>query len=103
MSYQVLWKRDFNLPFRSRHHTSAEASGGGARHTRALSVGVLAVVADCRRLRFRRGVSGVLAVSRARQSWAIPGPSDAAQQRGCSRPEQQRHGALLRALYRLAV
>lgn len=35
----------------------AEAGGGGARHTRAWSVGAPAVVADCRRLRFKRGAS----------------------------------------------
>lgn len=59
----------------------AEARGGGARHTRAWSLGAPAVVAGCRRLRFRRGVSKVPAVSRAGRSWAVSGPYDVAQQR----------------------
>jgi hypothetical protein len=36
-----------------RHGSVAEAGGGAARHTRAWSVSAPAVVADCRRLRFR--------------------------------------------------
>lgn len=58
----------------------AEAGGGAARHTRAWSVGVLSVVADCRRLRFRRVASKVPAASRARQGWAVSGPSEVARQ-----------------------
>ncbi|GAA2190725.1 hypothetical protein GCM10009787_00900 [Streptomyces bangladeshensis] len=58
----------------------AEAGGGTARHTRAWSVGALAVVAGCRRLRFGLGASKVPAVRRALRSWAVSGPSEAAQQ-----------------------
>lgn len=41
---------------RQRHCTVAEAGRGGARHTRAWSVGASAVVAGCRRLRSMRPV-----------------------------------------------
>lgn len=37
----------------------AEAGGGAARHTRAWSVGATAVVADYRRLMFRRSGGGI--------------------------------------------
>lgn len=61
-----------------RTDSAAEVGGGAARHTRAWSVGAPAVVADCLRLRFTRGASKVLAVSRARQDWAVRGCPTAA-------------------------
>jgi hypothetical protein len=42
---------------------AVEAGGSAARHTRAWSVDAPAVVADCRRLRFRRGVAEAFAVA----------------------------------------
>jgi hypothetical protein len=64
----------------STANSAAQAGGGAARHTLACTVDCPTTVADCRRLRFRRAPSKVLAVSRTRRSWAVSGPSEGARQ-----------------------
>lgn len=86
---RVLWPSSRagrgSLPWSTTHPDSvAEAGGGAAKHTRAWSVGARAVVAGCRRLRFRGPTSTApQSVSRpdcGDQPWAVSGPSEDAQQ-----------------------